>query len=133
MKIKEINPKLAECTILGAGDKTYDFLRRDIRDYPPNTYFLFDTTEPIIYIFAKDIENEKPTLLDIEFNDNWKLRYDQLKHYKYLSREDKKPTHMYYFKDFEPRVPVFLEIRSNILEGGCFNVKDYNFDVPLPD
>lgn len=107
--------------ITGRSGEKYRFNHKGIESYPESTFFPFDGN--IIFIFVKDIDSDKPILIDIDNRSDWSVRFKDLNSYEFIKKNN--PTHILFMRNVI-RGEEF-SIITDILNGGEFDLGIYNY------
>jgi len=107
-------------TVIGISGKKYPFRGFDVSTYPDDTH-VHMSNDMTVYIFFKDIDKEKPTLLDIGSRDNWAILYKNMNKFKFLKENN--VTHFMYY-ELETNENAY-KIRWDILDGNTFDQSNF--------
>jgi len=108
--------------VIGASGNKYRFGVKGVVNMTPDTgLHLFGFAYPTMYIFVTDIDNEKPTLLDIDTRDNWEITYDKINKFSFIKEHN--VTHfMYRGLELDEDKDV---VRCDIIDGDSFDKTEF--------
>jgi hypothetical protein len=104
-------------TVIGLSGKKYSFMGFDVSTYPDNEVISFKNSMTV-YIFFKDINNEKPTLLDVGYRDGFfDVPFKDFRKFEFIKQNN--VTHFIYYTVDVDEKPE--KIRWDIIDGNTFD------------
>lgn len=105
--------------VIGESGKEYFFKCKDITKYPEETHLLI-SDQMTVYIFVKDMGDDKPLLIDIGHKDTWSFLFKNIENFTKIRDKASHFLHMRVFKQNEE-----VQTRYDIIDGESFNMSEY--------